>query len=224
MIPLILILKFLKKNLERLTWSQNSKEFLTIPSLSILQKNWYSRPTPPDLQFEERFLQSKFSVSSDKLYEWNIDGLSEQELMNEMNHMSMVANAYDTNQNLSQSEIVDFLATGFSGTLKNWWDKHLTEDSREEIRKAVKKTEDGLPIFDEKVGRGEPDGVNTLIYIIIKHFVGTPSNITSRISYYLNNLKCLTMSNYRWYQNIFLSRVMFRFDSQKPYWKEKFID
>jgi hypothetical protein len=32
-------------------------------------KNWYSRPTPPDLQFEERFLQTQFSVSSDKIYE-----------------------------------------------------------------------------------------------------------------------------------------------------------
>jgi hypothetical protein len=189
-----------------------------------ITKNWYSRPTPPYLQFEERFLQSQFSVSSDKIYEWNIDGLSEQELLNKMNHMSMVANAYDTNQNLSQSEIVDLLATGFSGTLRNWWDKHLTEESREDIRKAVKKTEDGLPIFYEKVGRGEPDCVNTLIYTIIKHFVGTPSNITSRISDYLNNLRCPTMSDYRWYQDVFLSRVMFRSDSQKPYWKEKFID
>jgi hypothetical protein len=184
-----------------------------------ITKNWYSRPTPPDLQFEERFLQSQFSVLSDKIYEWNIDGLSKQELLNKMNHMSMVANAYDTNQNLSHSEIVDLLATGFSGTLRNWWDKHLTEGSREDIRKAVKETEDGLPIFDEKFGRGEPDGVNTLIYTIIKHFVGTPSNITSRISDYLNNLRCPTMSDYRWYQDVFLSRVMFRPDSQKPYWK-----
>ena len=100
----------------------------------------------------------------------------------------MVANAYDTNQNLSQSEIVDLLATRFSGTLRNWWNKHLTEDSREEIRKAVKKNEDGLLIFDEKLDRGKFDCVNTLIYIIIKHFVGTPSNITSRIYDYLNNL------------------------------------
>jgi hypothetical protein len=30
-------------------------------------KNWYSRPTPPDLQFEERFLPSQFSISSDKI-------------------------------------------------------------------------------------------------------------------------------------------------------------
>jgi hypothetical protein len=139
--------------------------------------------------------------------------------MNKMNHMSMVANAYDTNQNLSQYEIVDLLAIGFFGTLQNWWDKHLTEDSKEEIRKAIKKNEDGLPIFYEKLGRGEPDCVNTLIYTIIKHFVGTPPNITSRISDYLNNLRCPTMSNYRWYQDVFLSLVMVRSDSQKPYWK-----
>jgi hypothetical protein len=47
-------------------------------------KKWFSRPTPPDLQFEERFLQTQFSVSSDNIYEWNIDGLSEQELLNEI--------------------------------------------------------------------------------------------------------------------------------------------
>jgi len=32
------------------------------------------------------------------------------------------------------------------------------------------------------------------------------------------------MSNYRWYQDVFISRVMLRTDSFKPYWKEKFID
>jgi hypothetical protein len=45
--------------------------------------------------------------------------------------MSMVANAYDTNLNLNQSEIVDLLSTGFSGTLRDWWDKHLTEHTKE---------------------------------------------------------------------------------------------
>ena len=63
-----------------------------------------------------------------------------------------------------------------------------------------------------------------MIYTIIKHFVGTLSNITSRIFDYLNNFRRPTMSDYRWYQNVFLFRVMVRSDSQKPYWKEKFID
>jgi hypothetical protein len=40
----------------------NSKPFNIV-------KNWYSRLTLPDLQFEERLLQSQFSVSSEKIYE-----------------------------------------------------------------------------------------------------------------------------------------------------------
>ena len=32
-------------------------------------KNWYSKPTPPDMQFEERSFQTQFSISADKLYE-----------------------------------------------------------------------------------------------------------------------------------------------------------
>ncbi|KAI8568334.1 hypothetical protein RHMOL_Rhmol02G0190000 [Rhododendron molle] len=50
-----------------------------------LTKNWYSRPTPPDLQFEENNLASQFSVSASKLYEWNIDGLSEHQILEKLN-------------------------------------------------------------------------------------------------------------------------------------------
>ena len=32
-------------------------------------KNWYSKPTPLDVQFEKRSFQTQFSVSTDKLYE-----------------------------------------------------------------------------------------------------------------------------------------------------------
>ena len=81
-----------------------------------------------------------------------------------------------------------------------------------------------MPIFDESIGRGILDGVNTLIYTILKHFVGTPSNISSHVSDYLNNLSCPIMSDYRWYQDIFTFKVMLRKDCHKPYWKENFID
>ncbi|KAG7987181.1 hypothetical protein I3843_03G120200 [Carya illinoinensis] len=193
-----------------------------------LTKNWYSRPTPPDLQYEERGSYSQFSVSADQMYEWNIDGFSEQEILNTLNRMSMVAIAYYNNK-LSQIEIVDILTSGFSGMLRSWWDKHLTTEGRETIRSAVKRDTDGLPILppeeDRREGtQGSPDGVNTLIFTIVKHFVGTPSNITNRVSDYLNNLRCNKMSDYRWYKDVFMSRVMLRDDSQKPYWKEKFID
>jgi len=133
----------------------------------------------------------------------------------------MVGIAYQNNHDLDQPEIVNLLVTGFSGTLRGWWDSYITEESRESIKHAIKKNDEGLPIFDESIGRGIPDGVNTLIYTILKHFVGTPSNISSHD--YLNNLSCPTMSEYRWYQDVF-SRVMLRKDCHKPYWKEKFID
>ena len=64
-------------------------KWLHQPTPTSLTKNWYPRPTPPDLQFEE-MNNSQFSVSSGKLYEWNIDGLSEQEILSKIQHMTMV--------------------------------------------------------------------------------------------------------------------------------------
>ena len=52
-------------------------------------------------------------------------------------------------------------------------------------------------LADDEVG--VIHGVNTLIYTILKHFVSTPSSISSRISDLLNNLRCPTMSDYRLY-------------------------
>ena len=161
-------------------------------------------------------------VSTDEIYEWNIDGLSEQEIVTKVIHMSMVGIAYQNNHDLDQPDIVNLLVTGFSGTLHGWWDSYITKESRESIKHAVKKNDEGLPIFYESIDHGIPNGVNTLIYTIIKHYVGTPSNISSHD--YLNNLSCPTMSEYRWYQDVFTSRVMLRKDCLKPYWKEKFID
>ena len=53
------------------------KRFVGNSKLMSFTKNWYSKPTSPDIQFEERSFQTQFSVSVNKLYEWNIDGLSE---------------------------------------------------------------------------------------------------------------------------------------------------
>ena len=140
-----------------------------------------------------------------------------------MGHMSMVGIAYQKNHDLDQLEIVDLLVTGFSGTLREWWDSYLTEESKDSVKHAIKKNDEGLLIFYERIGRDIPDGVNTFIYTVLKHFVGTPTNVSSRISDYLNNLSP-TMSNYRWYQDVFISRVMLQKNCYKPYQKEKFID
>ncbi|KAG7979575.1 hypothetical protein I3843_05G137400 [Carya illinoinensis] len=67
------------------------------PNPMSFTRNWYSKPTPPDLQFEEKIFQSQSSYSADKTYEWNIDGMFEQEILNTMSKMSLVANAYINN-------------------------------------------------------------------------------------------------------------------------------
>ena len=204
--------------------NQFNKLSFNQPNPTSQTKNWYPRPTPPDLQFEERNLDNQFSVSANKIYEWNIDGLSEQEILNKLNHMSMVANSYITTfKQLNQSEIVEILASGFTGTLRSWWEKHITEDTRFSIINAYQLDNEGQPIFDESIGIPS-DGVNTLIYTIIKYFIETPSNITERIHDQLSNLTCPTLSDFRWYKDVFMSRVMMRDDSNKPFWKEKFVN
>ena len=65
------------------------------------------------MQFKERSFQTQFSVSANKIYEWNIDGLSKQEIINKMGHMSMVGIAYANNHILDHPEIVDLLVIGF---------------------------------------------------------------------------------------------------------------
>ena len=91
------------------------------------------------MQFEERSFQTQFTVSVDKLYEWNIDGLSEQGIINIMSHMSMVGIAYQNNHDLDQPKIVNLLVIGFFGTLRGWWNSYLTEESKDSIKNVVKK-------------------------------------------------------------------------------------
>ncbi|KAK9998170.1 hypothetical protein SO802_017773, partial [Lithocarpus litseifolius] len=165
-------------------------------TLDQFNQDWYPRPIPPDLQYEERNVSNRFSVSSGKLYEWNIDGLSEQEILNKIQHIAMVANNY-LNEGKTHPEVIDLIVLGITGKLLQWWNNCLTENSKEDIRTAVQKNEEGLPIFEDPPGRGIPDGVNTLIYTIINHFVGKPSNITSRIYDQLSNLRCRTLGDYR---------------------------
>ena len=100
----------------------------------------------------------------------------------------------------------------------------MIKESKEDIKHAIQKDEEGLLIFDERRRKRVLDRVNTLIYTIMKHFVGKPSNITSRIYDQLSNLRCRNLGEYRWYEDVFTTRVMHRSDCNSPFWKEKFIN
>ena len=50
------------------------------------------------------------------------------------------------------------------------------------------------------------------------------NDIHSRIHDQLSNLGCPTLSDFRWYKDVFTSRVMLRDDCTESFWKEKFIN
>ena len=60
----------------------------------ISWKNYYSKPSFLDVQLEERNYQLAASYDGSSFYEWNIDGMSEHQIINLLHEMMMVANAY----------------------------------------------------------------------------------------------------------------------------------
>jgi hypothetical protein len=71
---------------------------------------------------EERELGIRASYTSDAFYEWNIDGLSEYEILNVLQDMLMVFNVYKTQKDpsVTDHEICNSLIIGFIGQLKGW--------------------------------------------------------------------------------------------------------
>uniref|UniRef100_A0A0R0G4K6 DUF7746 domain-containing protein n=1 Tax=Glycine max TaxID=3847 RepID=A0A0R0G4K6_SOYBN len=194
----------------------NSKHWKT------LSKLYYQRPTAPDLLLEERGENNFKSFSANNIYKWNIDAQTEYNIMNTLQHMTMVATAYQTSHECSEETIIDILVAGFSGQLKGWWDNYLTNEEKSKIYSAVK-TDLNEKVITNDDDKEIPDAVNTLIFTITQHFIGDPSLWKDRSAELLSNLKCRTLADFRWYRDTFLTRVYTREDSQQPFWKEKFL-
>ena len=66
--------------------------------------------SPPDLAIDNRpsaLNQSRFNASS--VYEWNIDGMSEYNVLGLLQQMTMAANAYKTQSGTSDKAIAEIL-------------------------------------------------------------------------------------------------------------------
>ena len=96
-------------------------------------RNYYPRPTPPDLQYEEwsQIFQSKYD--GDDIYEWNIDGVSDHQVLNILQEMIMASTAYKSKGNSDQT-MSTHLITGFTGQLKGWWDNAIIEEEKRFIQ------------------------------------------------------------------------------------------
>ena len=101
-------------------------------------------------------------------------------------------------------------------------DYHFTSFEQQQILQSVKIDSSGEPIKTEE-GETILDAISTLIYVIAQYFIGDPTHLKDRSSEVLTNLKCKSLSDFRWYKDTFLTRVMFRSDNNQPFWKEKFL-
>ena len=87
--------------------------------------------------------------------------------------------------------------------------EYLIQDDKNGILKAYRINVDNEVVKDEE-GQDIKDVVATVIFLILKHFIGDPTNIKDKTVDLLTNLKCRKLHDFRWYKDIFLTKVMLR--------------
>ncbi|KAK3212824.1 hypothetical protein Dsin_017530 [Dipteronia sinensis] len=192
-------------------------------------KPYYPRPTPPDLQCEETVSYKAYTGNA--CYQFNIDGLSEYQIMTVLRQMHTIGYIYIKKQNMTHADAVTSLATGFKGQLFGWWTHTMSSSARETIinhTKEIITTTTSSTTFTPSTSAAttttsQPDGIDVLCYTIFMHFVGNSNRFQGKEFSKLQNLKCKKLSDFKWYKDIFLTRVLQRPDNANSYWKEKFI-
>ena len=96
---------------------------------------------------------------------------------------------------------------GFQGQLKYWWDNFLTEEEHNKILdfKRVTRNANGIEVEESAAAA-------LLIHTITLHFLGNPKEDQASVKSILINLRCPTLSDYRWYKDVFLTNVLKRED------------
>ncbi|QHO58124.1 Polyprotein [Arachis hypogaea] len=167
---------------------------MNLPPSKVMIRASHPQVSAPDLALEEREL-GFVSFNANNVYEWNIDGKTEYNIMSMLQHMTMVGTAYQAAHETSEEAIANVIVYGFSGQLKGWWDNYLSDSQKHTIFSAIKVNDQNEPIIGED-GEPIPDAVNTLIFTIASHFIGDPSLWKDRSAELLSNLRCKTLSDF----------------------------
>ena len=77
-------------------------------------RNYYPRPTPPDMQHEERGQFTDRNFNGRSIYGWNIDGKSEHEVLSTIEEMGVAAATFKVNV-YSNKHVTTIIVLGFSG-------------------------------------------------------------------------------------------------------------
>ena len=131
--------------------------------------------------------------------------------------MTMAMTAYRTKGLDSRTQAIAII-NGFQGQLKYWWDNFLTDEEHNRILdyKRIVRNSNNVEVE-------EPAAAALLIHTITLHFLGNPKEDQASVKSILINLRCPTLSDYRWYKDVFLTNVLKRKDGHQQFWKERFI-
>ncbi|XP_050919175.1 uncharacterized protein LOC127136686 [Lathyrus oleraceus] len=191
-----------------------------------IEKYYYKCHSPQDLLFEEpEPFQNSYSGKA--IYEWNVDGLNDKQIIDTIHRMIMHSTVCKQHGNLDSS-IASFITTGFVGQLRGCWDHYLPKSQKLEIlnHKKIIKIEPGTSRSTTlaTTTTGEEDAVYSLCLVILQHFVGTNVPIGEKIQTLLQNLRCPSLTHFRWCKDTFLSRVYQLNNPNSLHWKAKFVD
>jgi hypothetical protein len=204
------------KNVNQITEEEREDVISKIRSFKTttqiaMTRNYYPRPTYADLQFEELpHIANMACFNGKEIVEWNLDGFVEYQIFTMCHQMIMYANAYIANGN-KEKEAAQIIIIGFSRQLRGWWDHYPDQTQRQTIIEAVKIDSNGKPIIltnqqGQSLG-SVSDAISTLLYNIVYHFTRNYQDIYEKNGEQLINLRCKTMSDFRWYKDSFLSKL-----------------
>ncbi|CAL9012924.1 unnamed protein product [Prunus brigantina] len=123
--------KMFKEEQPELNRLTNEKRFTQIAKT----KKYHPRPTPIDLQFEEDGMWNSTQYDESSIVEWNIDGLTEYQIINTMKHMMMYTTISKIKRN-GDRRMAEAIIAGFVGQLKGLRDFHLSDPTRTQILNA----------------------------------------------------------------------------------------
>ena len=135
--------------------------------------------------------------------------------MNTLQEMTMACIAYKARHLRDQAV---GLIQGFQGQLKYWWNNFLSEEEHKKILDYQRIWTD-----DDGMQHSEPAAASILIHTITVHFIGNPKEQQVAAKSVLINLRFPTLSDYRWYKDVFLTNVLKREDGLANFWKKRFI-
>ena len=127
-------------------------------------------------------------------------------MLSTLQEMTMAVFAYKAKR-YSGAQATIALAIGFAGQMKNWGDNFLDAETREKIlnHHYTKPKDDATVVIIE-------EGPEMLIHTITLHLIGNPKKEQASFKTIFINLRCPTLSDYRWYKDVFLTNVLKRED------------